>query len=223
MGSMRRSNQDGFGAIQPGGTGGVVASRVQRYARSPLRATFPRNIMRWRTQLAVVGAIATVYFAGNVALVRPVMDPRSVDRLSLASLEELVAREPDNVQALRTLTARYLSLGMPPRLVVDAVARAPVAVQRDGRVALHAARAHEALGSLRAASAVATGALNRCAAVPSELSAGSGCDVRAQTELALLMAALDRMIQWNVSPLTDPGRAAIAHEIAGRPVRLGLR
>jgi hypothetical protein len=179
--------------------------------------------MRWRTQLAVVGAVATIYLAGNMAFVRPVMDPRSVDRLSLASLEELVAREPENAQALRTLTARYLSLGMPPRLVVDVVARAPTAVQRDGRVSLHTAQAHEALGSLREASAVATGALNRCAAIPSELAAGSGCDVRAQTELALLMAALDRMIQWNISPLTDPGRAAIAHQIAARPVRVGPR
>ncbi len=179
--------------------------------------------MRWRTQLAVVGAIATVYVAGNIAFVKPVMDPRSVERLSLASLEELVAREPENAPALRTLTQRYLDLSMPPRLVVDVVARAPAHVQRDGRVSLNTARAHEAQGSVRAASAVATGALNRCASLPAELSAGSGCDVRAQTELALLIAALDRMIQWNISPLTDPRRAALAHDIASRPIRIGPR
>jgi hypothetical protein len=177
--------------------------------------------MRWRTQLAVVGAVATIYLAGNVAFVRPVMDPRSVQRMSLASLEELVAREPENVVALRTLSRRYLDLGMPPRLVVDVVARAPSAVQRDGRVSFHTAKAHEAMGSLRQASAVATGALNRCASLPAELAAGAGCDVRVQTELALLIAALDRMIQWNISPLTDPARAALAHDIAGRPIRLG--
>lgn len=179
--------------------------------------------MRWRTQLAVVGAAATIYVAGNVAFVKPVMDPRSVQRLSLASLEELVAREPENTVALRTLTQRYLDLAMPPRLVIDVVARAPAHVQRDGRVSLYTARAHEAMGSVRAASALATGALNRCASLPAELAGGAGCDVRAQTELALLMAALDRMIQWNVSPVSDPRRAALAHEIASHPIRLGPR
>jgi hypothetical protein len=179
--------------------------------------------MRWRTQLTIVGAMATLYLAGNVAFVRPVMDPRSVQRLSLASLEELVAREPENVSALRALTGRYLELRMPPRLVVDVVSRAPAHVQRDGRVALHTAQAHEAQGAVRAASALATGALNRCASMPSELASGAGCDVRVQTELALLVAALDRMIQWNVSPLTDPARAALAHEIASRPLRIGAR
>jgi hypothetical protein len=179
--------------------------------------------MRWRTQLAVVGAAATIYLAGNVAFVRPVMDPRSVQRLSLASLEELVAREPSNVVALRALTQRYLELGMPPRLVVDVVNRSPAPVQRDGRVSLHTARAHEAQGSLREASAVATGALNRCATTPAELASAAGCDVRVQTELALLIAALDRMIQWNISPLSDPRRAQLAHEIAAHPIRLGAR
>ncbi|MBL8682219.1 MAG: hypothetical protein JNK05_23835 [Myxococcales bacterium] len=179
--------------------------------------------MRWRTQLAVVGGIATVYLAGNVAFVRPVMDPRSVQRLSLASLEELVAREPENVVALRTLTQRYLDLRMPPRLVIDVVSRAPAQVQRDGRVSLATARAQEAQGSVRAASALANGALNRCASLPAELAAGAGCDVRVQTELALLVAALDRMIQWNVSPLTDPTRAELAHQIASHPIRIGPR
>jgi hypothetical protein len=177
--------------------------------------------MRWRTQLALVGAVATVYLAGNIAFVKPVMDPRSAERLPLASLEELVAREPENVVALRALTQRYLDLSMPPQLVIDVVARAPTHVQRDGRVSLNTARAYEAQGSVRAASAIATGALNRCAALPAELAGGAGCDVRAQTELALLIAALDRMIQWNISPVTDPRRAALAHDIASRPLRIG--
>ena len=179
--------------------------------------------MRWRTQLAVVGAIATVYLAGNVAFVKPVLDPHGVERLSLGALEELVAREPSNVQALRALTLRYLELHMPPQMLVDVVGRAPMSVQRDGRVALNIARAHEALGSLQQASALANGTLNRCTSIPAELAASAGCDVRVQTELALLTAAIDRMIQWRISPITDPGRAALAHDLAGRPVRIGVQ
>jgi hypothetical protein len=179
--------------------------------------------MRWRTQLAVIGAIASVYLAGNMAFVKPVLDPHGVERLSLGALEELVAREPDNVQALRTLTQRYLDLHMPPQVVVDVVGRAPALVQRDGRVALNSARAHEALGSLQQAAALANATLNRCTSFPAELAAGAGCDVRVQTELALLTAAIDRMIQWRISPLTDPARAALAHDLAGRPIRLGIQ
>lgn len=179
--------------------------------------------MRWRTQLAVVGAIATVYVAGNVAFVKPVMDPRSVERLSLGALEELVAREPSNVQALRTLTQRYLDMHMPAQVVIDVVNRAPLPIQRDGRVALNIARAHEALGSLQQANALANGTLNRCTSIPAELAASAGCDVRVQTELALLTAAIDRMIQWRISPVTDPARARLAHDLAGRPIRIGIQ
>ena len=32
--------------------------------------------------------------------------------------------------------------------------------------------------------------------------------------------ALDRMIAWNVTPVSDPSRAAIAHEIAVRPMTM---
>ncbi|MDP3278378.1 MAG: hypothetical protein Q8Q09_24530 [Deltaproteobacteria bacterium] len=177
--------------------------------------------MRWRTQLAVVGALGALYLAGNVAFVRPVMDPHSVDRLNLAALEELVAREPTNAVALRELTGRYLDLSMPSQLVIDVAQRAPAGTQRDGKVCLNVARAHELLGGIEEGSRVANAALNRCANTPPELAGLYGCDVRVQTELALLASALDRMIQWHISPVTDPRRAALAHDIAGRPIRIG--
>ena len=55
------------------------------------------------------------------------------------------------------------------------------------------------------------------------LADGAGCDVRTQTELAIEGAALDRMIQWHVTPVSDPGRASLAHEIATRPVRISTQ
>jgi hypothetical protein len=176
--------------------------------------------MQVRTQLVVVAVIAVGWAAGNATVVRPVMaeSPR-MDRMSLAGLESLVAREADNVPAARALAVRYLELGM-PRLVVDTMGRMSDAVQRDGRVALAVARAYERLGDVQSAAARITGALNRCTTTPAELAESAGCNVHTQTELAIESAALDRMIQWQVTPVSDPDRAALAHDLATRPIRM---
>lgn len=177
--------------------------------------------MQVRTQLGIIGVIAVGWSAGNITVVRPVMaEAPQTDRMSLAALESMVARENDNVQGGRGISARYLELGM-PRLVVDTVGRMTPNVQQDARVAFNVAVALERLGDVQAALARVNGALNRCTTVPLELASGVGCDVRTTTDLALEGAALDRMVSWNITPLTDPQRAAIAHELAPRPVRIG--
>ncbi len=144
------------------------------------------------------------------------------ERMSLGSLEQRVAQHPDDTVATRVLLRRYLDHGM-PRVVGDTVRRAPENTQRDGVVCLLCARAEEALGNVAAANAIVTGALNRCSAVPVSLADGAGCDVRTQTELAIEGAALERMAAWRITPVSDPARASIAHELATRPVRISAQ
>ncbi len=179
--------------------------------------------MEIRTQFAIVGAVAAAWVGGQWVRVRPVLDRASeAERMSLGALEQRVARHPDDAVATRVLLRRYLDHGM-PRVVSDTARRAPAALQRDGVVCLLCARAEEALGNVSSANAIVTGALNRCNAVPMSLADGAGCDVRTQTELAIEGAALDRMIQWRVTPVSDPARASLAHELATRPVRISAQ
>lgn len=176
--------------------------------------------MQVRTQLAVVAVIATGWGAGNYAVVHPVVDhTEATSRASLAQLESMVARDRDNVVAARALVERYLALGM-PQLAVDTMARMTPGVQRDAHVVLNVARGYEQLGDVATAAARLTGALNSCQSVPEELAAGAGCDVRTQTELAIESTAVDRMIAWHVSPASDPDRAALAHDLATRPISM---
>ncbi|MBI5517191.1 MAG: hypothetical protein HY909_25655 [Deltaproteobacteria bacterium] len=179
--------------------------------------------MEIRTQLAIVTTVGLAWGGGNLVRVRPFLHHSAhAERLSLAALEQRVARNPEDLPATRVLLRRYLELGM-PQVVVDQANRAPSAVQQDGVVALYGARAQEALGHVDSANALVTGALNRCGAIPLELAEGSGCDVRTQTELSLEGAALDLMQRWRITPLTDPSRASVAHEMATRPVRISTR
>lgn len=179
--------------------------------------------MEIRAQLAIVAAVALAWAGGRWVRVRPVVDAaHAAERMSLAALERRVAQRPDDVVSTRVLLRRYLDHGM-TRVVLDTAGRSPPAVQRDGAVTLLCARAHEALGDVRAAQASVSAALGRCAVIPAGLSEGAGCDPRTQTELAFEGAALDRMAQWEVTPLTDPARASLAHELATRPVRITAR
>jgi hypothetical protein len=47
--------------------------------------------------------------------------------------------------------------------------------------------------------------------------------VRTLAELSMEGAALDRMAQWNISPVSDPQRASLAHELSTRRVRIMAR
>ncbi len=179
--------------------------------------------MEIRTQMAVVGALAAVWVGGQWVRVRPMLDRATeAERMALGALEQRVAQHPDDAIATRVLLRRYLDHGM-PRVVTDTVRRAPAGIQRDGVVSLLWARAEERLGNVSAANALVTGALGRCGAVPDTLADGAGCDVRTQTELTIEGAALERMIEWHITPVTDPARASVAHEIATRPVRITTR
>ena len=178
--------------------------------------------MEVRTQVVIVGAVALAWAGGQWVRVRPVLDRVSeAERMSLGALEQRVAQHGDDVVATRVLLRRYLELGM-PRVALDTARRSAVPLQRDGVVSLLCARAEERLGNVQAANAIATGALSRCGAVPASLADGAGCDVRTQTELSILTTALDRMTQWNITPISDPARASLAHEIATRPVRISV-
>jgi hypothetical protein len=178
--------------------------------------------MEVRTQIVIVAAVALAWIGGQWVRVRPVIDRASdAERMSLGALEQRVAQHPDDAVATRVLLRRYLDHSM-PRVVHDTVRRAPQYVQRDGVVSLVSARAEEALGNVTVANAVVNGALARCSTVPMSLVDHVGCDVRTQAELSILGAALDRMIQWNVTPLSDPARASLAHELATRPVRISI-
>lgn len=179
--------------------------------------------MEVRTQFVIVGAIALAWVGGQWVRVRPLLDHTTeAERMSLGALEQRVAHAPADAVATRVLLRRYLDHGM-PRVVMDTAHRAPDGIQRDGVVSLVSARAEEALGNVAAANAIVNGALSRCNALPPSLADGAGCDVRTQTELAIEGAALDRMLQWNVTPVTDPARASLAHEIATRPVRISAQ
>jgi hypothetical protein len=178
--------------------------------------------MDLRTQIGIVGTVAILWGAAQWVRVRPVLDHATeAERMSLGTLEQRVAQQPKDVIATRVLLRRYLDLGM-PRVVTDAVRRAPEEVRRDGVVSLLSSRAEEALGHIATANAIVMGALGRCSAVPTALAEGQGCDVRTQTELAIESTALDRMTQWNITPISDPSRASLAHELATRPVRLAV-
>lgn len=175
-----------------------------------------------KTQIVIVGAVAVAWAGGRWVRVRPVVDRVSeAERMGLGALEQRVAQRPGDVVATRVLLRRYLDLGM-PRVALDTVRRAPDALQRDGVVSLLSSRAEERLGNVVRANAIAQGALSRCVAIPVALDEGAGCDVRTQTELSIESTALDRMIQWNVTPISDPARASLAHELATRPVRISL-
>jgi hypothetical protein len=179
--------------------------------------------MELRTQLAIVAAVAVAWSAGRFVRVRSVLDPSHVaERLSLAALEARVARSPADTLSTRVLLRRYFDQGM-PRLVVDSARRAPAAVQRDGAVCLVVARANEALGDVRAAQAVVNGAMSRCSVLPESLAEGAGCDFRTVAELSMELVALDRMVEWNITPQSDPARASLAHELSTRPVRMSAR
>jgi hypothetical protein len=173
-----------------------------------------------RTQIVIVAVVGLGWAAGNFAVVRPVLaDTSAAGREGLAVLESRVARDPDDVRDARTLSARYLDVGL-PRLTVETIGAMTPAVQADGRVTLNVSRAFEQLGETQAASARINGAMGRCEAVPPELADAAGCDARTEMELAIELAAVDRMIGWNVTPLTDPDRATLAHQLALRPIRL---
>ncbi|MBL8602349.1 MAG: hypothetical protein JNK72_10545 [Myxococcales bacterium] len=179
--------------------------------------------MELRTQLMVLGLVAVAWAGGRWVRVRPVLDAaREAERMSLGALEAKLAQHPTDVVVTRVLLRRYLDHGM-PRLVVDTAHRAPGRVQQDGAVSLCQARAEEALGNVETAYGLTNAALGRCATVPEELADGAGCDVRTQTELAFENAALERMREWHISPVTDPRRASLAHELASRPVRISAR
>lgn len=179
--------------------------------------------MEVRAQLVIVGLVALGWGASNLVTVRPVLrNAAQAERLSLAGLEERVARRPDDVVPVRVLLRRYLDLGM-TRLARDTYRRSPARVQRDGAVSLFAARAEEALGNVAVANALVNAALGRCGVIPPELGEGAGCDVRTQAELSIEGAALDRMVQWNITPVSDPQRASLAHELSTRPVRIMAR
>lgn len=155
--------------------------------------------------------------------VRPVIDAaHAAERMSLANLERRVAQQPEDVVATRVLLRRYLDHGM-TRVVLETANRSPARVQTDAAVSLVCARAHEALGDVHTAQASINAALGRCNALPLGLAPGAGCDPRTITELAFESAALDRMIEWNITPVTDPARASLAHELATRPVRITAR
>ncbi len=179
--------------------------------------------MELRTQLVIVVVVAVAWSAGRFVRVRSVLDPsRETERLSLAALEARVARAPDDVVATRVLLRRYFDQGM-TRLVVDSASRTPAAVQHDGAVGLVVARAQESLGAVHTAQAVVNGALSRCSVLPESLAEGAGCDVRTVTELSMEIVALDRMVEWNITPQSDPARASLAHELSTRPVRISAR
>lgn len=178
--------------------------------------------MEIRTQLAIVGAVAVAWGGGNYVRVRPAMEPSRAERMSISALEEAVARHPEDVVSTRVLARRYVEQRM-PQVAIDTIAHAPESVRNDGAVGLCLARAHEAIGNVNTANAVVLGTLGRCAAIPSELAADLGCDFRTQTALAIEGTALERMIQWNITPITDPDRASVAHELATRPVRISAR
>lgn len=179
--------------------------------------------MELKTQLAIVGLVAVAWGGGYFVRVRPVLDRTTeTERMSLAALEQAVARRPDDVVAMRVLLRRYLDHGM-PRLVCDTVRRAPPPIRRDGVVSLISARGEEALGNVATANALVAGALTRCGAIPQGLAEEAGCDVRTQTELSIEGTALDHMTRWNVTPVSDPARASLAHELATRPVRITVR
>ena len=179
--------------------------------------------MELRTQLVIVAAVAVAWSAGRFVRVRSVLDPsRETERLSLAALEARVARAPADVAATRVLLRRYFDQGM-TRLVVDSAGRTPASVQYDGAICLVVARAQESLGSVHTAQAVVNGALSRCSVLPESLAEAAGCDVRTVTELSMEIVALDRMVEWNITPQSDPARASLAHEISTRPVRISAR
>ena len=176
--------------------------------------------MQVRTQLVVLAVVGAGWSAGNYAVVHPVIDGgEGANRASLAQLESVVARDHDNLSAARALSARYLAMNM-PQLAVDTMARMSGDVQHDGRVTLTVARAYEQLGQVQTAAARLNGALNRCQSIPEDLAASAGCDVRTQTELAIESTAVDRMIGWNITPLSDPDRATLAHDLAIRPISM---
>jgi len=178
--------------------------------------------MEVKTQIVIVGAVAVAWAGGQWVRVRPVLDRvTEAERMSLGALEQRVAQRPGDAVATRVLLRRYLDLGM-PRVVTDTVRRAPVGLQRDGVVSLLSARAEEQLGNVARANAIAQGALSRCVAIPAALDDAAGCDVRTQTELSIESTALDRMTQWNITPVSDPARASLAHELATRPVRISV-
>lgn len=179
--------------------------------------------MEVRAQLVIVGVVAAGWAAGGIVSVRPVLgNAVEAERLSLARLEEQLARRPSDVPVTRVLLRRYLEHRM-TRLARDTFRRAPQRVQRDGGVCLYAARAEEALGNVAVASALVNGALGRCELIPPELGEATGCDVRTVAELSIEGAALDRMTQWNITPISDPQRASLAHELSTRRVRIMAR
>ncbi len=179
--------------------------------------------MELRKQLGIVSVVLGAWMASTWVRVHPLMDKTTrAERMSLATLETTVARDPSDALSTRVLLRRYLDQGM-PTLVVSTVEHSPETVQRDGTVSLVTARAQESLGHVAAAKALVTGALARCTTLPEDLLDGAGCDVRTQTSLAMESTALDHMTQWNITPVTDPARASIAHEIATRPVRISNR
>ena len=179
--------------------------------------------MEVRAQLLIVGVVAVGWAGGSAVTVRPVLrNAAEAERLSLARLEERVARRPDDVVATRVLLRRYLDHRM-NRIARDTFRRAPALVQRDGSVCLFAARAEEALGNVAVANALVNGAVGRCEVIPAALAEGAGCDVRTLAELSMEGAALDRMAQWNISPVSDPQRASLAHELSTRRVRIMAR
>jgi len=171
-------------------------------------------------QLAIVALVACGWGLSNMSDVRPVLAQSGRgDRGNLAALEGAVARNHDDLIAARELAELYVDRGQ-FRLVIATVDRMTHAVQEDGRVALHYARALEEIGDVRAASSHVIGALNRCATLPPDLAPGGGCDVRTQTQLTIEASAIDRMISWNVTPLSDPNRAALARDISVRPITM---
>lgn len=179
--------------------------------------------MEVRAQLVIVGVVAAGWAAGSFVAVRPVLgNAVEAERVSLARLEEQVARRPGDVVSTRVLLRRYLDHRM-TRLARDTFRRAPARVQRDGGVSLYAALAEEALGNVAVANALVNAALGRCEVVPPELAEPAGCDVRTLAELSIEGAALDRMTQWRITPLTDPQRASLAHELSTRRVRIMAR
>jgi len=179
--------------------------------------------------LFLLACLAVGFASLTVADPVAIMDPADAGVRRLATLEDSVARHPEDADAARELAETYLELRR-PGLAVAVLSAADPAVREHPLVAHRLAQAYEASGRLRDARATARLALARCARALGTSDAPVGtptprhaCRARDHVLLGMHVLALNRMLEWGVvDPRTDP-RARLAHDLSERRARIATR
>lgn len=175
--------------------------------------------------ILVLSALSGLWAAMSATRVEPALPTEASIPAELRALEDHVAQDPDDRDAIERLTERYLDYRRPEMVLAVLGHAAPAELERP-QLLHFLARAYEQVGALEDALTTADLALTRCGAA---LGSGAfvadspGRYVCAEREYARFdrhRNALGHMARWGVTDPMQDLRRAKAYRLAARRARV---